>query len=114
VACAPEQRRGLVHDPAGHADGAQLGPLRRLREGHRLELEVGDRAEGDSHSYLERGRRREAGADGQRRTDVAFDPDRRASEQGELDRDRGHIAAPAAALERGSVRGCSRGLVVAV
>src|SRR5947209_1992375 len=53
VALAEHARR-LVEDAAGNADGAELRPPACLRELERLELELGDRTEGECDADLER------------------------------------------------------------
>src|SRR5262249_2241413 len=81
---AAEDRAGLVEDPAGHADGPELGALAGERQLERLELEVGDDAEGERDRDLERGRRREARTRREVRRDRALEPDRRTPERGQL------------------------------
>jgi hypothetical protein len=85
--CAAEQARRLVQDPTRHADGAMNCPLGCERELERLDVEVGDGAERDPDHDLESRRRRQPGADRQRRAQLAAEPDRRPPQERELGRD---------------------------
>jgi len=104
VALTPEQRRGLVENPARHADRAQLCTLTCERQLERLELEVGDGAERKPDGDLERSRGREARADRQVRRQRAAEPDRRASEEVELGGDGLRVAHPAFRCRSAPVR----------
>ena len=80
--------------PRRHPDGPVLGSLRGAREVERLELELGDRAQCDGDRDLERGGRRQSGADRQRRVNRPFDADWCAPEIRKLRLDRGRIPSP--------------------
>ena len=103
-ALATEERRGLVEDPARHADRPQLGPLARKRELERIELELRDRAECEPDGDLERSRRREARPHRQVRGDRSGETDRRPPEQMQLGGDRLRVARPAGGSRTASVR----------
>ena len=65
----------LIHDPAGDARRKLLGALAGEGELRRRQLEVRDVAQRERERHLQRRRRREPGADGNRRRDLSVHPD---------------------------------------
>ena len=61
VAFDAEQRRELVHDPAGDTRSAVLGTLARERDLHTVDSIVADQSE--RHRHFERRTRRQPGTD---------------------------------------------------
>jgi hypothetical protein len=68
-----EQRRRLVHDAGRGADGDVLGELADAGERFAVEFELPDIVEREGDGTLDRGRRRQARADGHVRIDVEVD-----------------------------------------
>ena len=75
AARATRDRGQLIHDPAGDARRKLLGALAGEGELRRRQFEARDVAQRERERHLQRGRRREPGADGDRRRDPSIHPD---------------------------------------
>ena len=94
VTAPAENRRRLIHQTAGNADGAVLRRLSRTRERERLELETNRPAQSQRKRDLQRRRRGETRSNGKVGGNVADESDPWTAACEKLRRHGGHVSTP--------------------